>query len=417
MRYKFLNKSSMFLRGLLFKFIIFNLALNNGFQIMPIFSLEESKVPTQDYLRQYETSDEYIIGPGDKLFIRVSEDLPEIDKTITVDGEGFAFLPRLKRIYISGLTVPELTNLLNKEYENYVFYPDVYVSITKYRPIKVLVKGEVKSPGLHILPGSRSSLDNYENNDIDNDIDIDFDIDNDNDVNKKIGKNIGSNLKNVENEYSSNIPTEIDAFFPTLIDALRKSGGLKTNSDLSKIRIIRKNTFSNGGGRKQSNINLINFQNDDLNFQNNIRIYDGDEIIISKSTKPLINQLSLAIRSNINPKFLNIYVGGKVEFPGKITINRGATLNDALKVGGGKKVLSGKVILTRYNSDGNLERNSIRYKRLAKPGSLDNPYLENGDIIFVGKSNFNVATDILDEITRPFRSIVSVYGTYKIFND
>ncbi len=410
MKYKIFNKSSIFLKGLLFKVIIFNLALNNGFQIMPIFSLEESKVPTQDYLRQYETSNEYIIGPGDKLFIRVSEDLPEIDKMITVDGDGFAFLPRLKRIYISGLTVPELTNLLNKEYENYVFYPDVYVSIIKYRPIRVLVKGEVKSPGLHILPGSRSSLDNYETNDNENE----FDIDIDNDIDSE---NIDSNLKNVGDEYSSNFPTVIDAFFPTLIDALRKSGGLKTNSDLSKIRIIRKNTFSNGGGRKQSNINLINFQNDDLNFQNNIRIYDGDEIIISKSTKPLINQLSLAIRSNINPKFLNIYVGGKVEFPGKITINRGATLNDALKVGGGKKVLSGKVILTRYNSDGNLERNSIRYKRLAKQGSLDNPYLENGDIIFVGKSNFNVATDILDEITRPFRSIVSVYGTYKIFND
>lgn len=390
MRYKILKKSSIFFKSLIFKVIIFNLALNNGLQIMPIFSLEKSKVPTQDYLRQYENSDEYIIGPGDKLFIRVSEDLPEIDRSVTVDGEGFAFLTRLKRIYISGLTVPELTNLLNKEYEKYVFYPDIDISIVKYRPIKVLVKGEVKSPGLHILPGSGSPLGNYENTDID-------------------AENIDSDLKDVGDEYSS-------IFFPTVIDALRKSGGLKTNSDLSKIRIIRKNTLSNGGGRKLTNINIINSQNNDLNFQNNIRIFDGDEITISKSDKPILNQLSLAIRSNINPKFLNIYVGGKVEQPGTISINSGSSLNESLKLSGGKKILSGKIIFTRYSSDGTLERRSIRYRKSAKPGSYENPFLENGDIIFVGKSTLNYTTEILNEITQPFTSAITAYGTYKIIS-
>lgn len=387
------------IQKIIYRIIILNIFGLNFLPFEPTFTKENFAPPGEDYLRQYEYSDEYIIGPGDSLFIKVSEDIEEMDMNIKIDGEGFAFLKRLKRVYVSGLTLPELTNILNKEYKKYVYEPEVEITIKRYRPIKVLVKGEVKSPGLHILPGSGSPLGNFEN----------FDSDSDSDSENIDGENIGSNLENVGNEYTS-------IFFPTVIDALRKSGGLKTNSDLSKIRIIRKNTLSNGGGRKQTNINIINSQNNDLNFQNNIRIFDGDQIIISKSNKPILNQLSLAISSNINPKFLNIYVGGKVEQPGKIMINSGSSLNEALFLSGGKKILSGGVIFTRYNSDGSLERRNIRYRRSANPGSYNNPYLENGDIIFVGKSTLNYASEILTEITQPFTSAVTAYGTYKIIS-
>ena len=405
MRFKIIQK-------IVYRIIILNIFGLNFLAFEPTFTKENFAAPTEDYLRQYENSEEYIIGPGDNLFIKVSEDIDEIDMNIIIDGEGFAFLKRLKRVYIAGLTLTELTNILNKEYKKYVYEPEVEITITRYRPIKVLLKGEVKNPGLYVLAGSTNPFSN--NNKLKKEAtgSLDTEISNSIDSNTNPDMSASASLGFLE------VPPSFDnTFFPSLVDVLREGGGLKTQADLSNITVIRNNTISNGGGKIETKFSLITIDEDDLNFANDIRVFSGDQIIVGKSDKPLLEQLSLAIRSNINPKFLNVYVGGKVEQPGQITINRGTTLNDALKVGGGKKILSGKVVLTRYDSDGNLERNSIRYKRLAKPGSFNNPYLENGDIIFVGKSSLNYATDILDEITKPFGSIVSGYGIYKIFND
>ena len=52
------------------------------------------------------------------------------------------------------MTISELTNILNKEYLSYVKFPDVDITVLKYRPIKIYVEGEVEEAGLHVLPGS-----------------------------------------------------------------------------------------------------------------------------------------------------------------------------------------------------------------------------------------------------------------------
>ena len=38
-------------------------------------------------------------------------------------------------------------------------------------------------------------------------------------------------------------------FFPTVFDAIRSSGGITQFSDLTSIRVIRKNNLSDGGGK------------------------------------------------------------------------------------------------------------------------------------------------------------------------
>ena len=69
--------------------------------------------------------------------------------------------------------------------------------------------------------------------------------------------------------------------------------------------------------------------------------------------------------------------------------------------------VNGVTVWIRY--DGNIIRRKIRYSRNSKPGSKKNPYLRNGDIIYVGKSGFNVATEVLSEVTSPFTGIVSTF--------
>ena len=106
-----------------------------------------------EYLNQLPKND-YIIGPGDRLKILVSREYPELTTEATVDGEGTIYLPRLNRIFVSGLNISELNKVLTEAFKKFVKYPLVEVQILAYRPIRVLVDGEVENPGLKILEGS-----------------------------------------------------------------------------------------------------------------------------------------------------------------------------------------------------------------------------------------------------------------------
>ena len=57
-------------------------------------------------------------------------------------------------VYVEGLTVNEMNFLLNKSYKEYVNFPNVETRISNYRPLKVVVKGEVNDPGIQTLKGS-----------------------------------------------------------------------------------------------------------------------------------------------------------------------------------------------------------------------------------------------------------------------
>ena len=74
---------------------------------------------------------------------------------------------------------------------------------------------------------------------------------------------------------------------------------------MSKIQITRINTISNSSGRIKTNVNLL----DTLDLKDgsqNHRIFDGDTIFIPRNEKPLLVQISKAVKANINPKFVNI---------------------------------------------------------------------------------------------------------------
>ena len=65
--------------------------------------------------------------------------------------------------------------------------------------------------------------------------------------------------------------------------ALKESGGITDYSDLSNIQIIRKIPYGKGGGKKTAFIDFTNYLNDP-SFENDIRLFDGDKIIVSKSS-------------------------------------------------------------------------------------------------------------------------------------
>ena len=90
------------------------------------------------------------------------------------------------------------------------------LSILEYEPVKVYVDGAVENPGIQVLPGAFSPLNSLEvfNNDL-----------------------RSENVRRSENQLS----VDNNVFFPSVIDALRSSGGIKINADLQNIEITRKN--------------------------------------------------------------------------------------------------------------------------------------------------------------------------------
>ena len=379
-----------------FKFFVSFFLIIAGFNTSDFFVANEikSKEPniSTDYFKKLPNND-YIIGPGDKLNIIVSRFYPELTTQPLVDGKGKIYIPKLNRIYVKELTIGELNDLLNKAYEEFVKYPDVEVEVINYRPLRVFVDGEVENPGLQIINGSYS-LNNFRNDSL-------------NIENNKFPKEL--------NNWMNNSLTD-SPFFPTVFDAIRSSGGITQFSDLTSIRVIRNNNLSDGGGKIQTTINFEDVLLTRDNSQN-IRIYDGDIIKFKKSEQTNLANLQKSIYSKLSPKFLNVFVTGRVNRPGNKTITKASSLVDAIDFAGGAKVMKGAVTFLRFNNDGSIENRKLALPRKSKKGSYSNPYMRDGDLIIVGESFLTSTNQISTEFTSPFIGIFSTYGLIKAISE
>ena len=72
---------------------------------------------------------------------------------------------------------------------------------------------------------------------------------------------------------------------------------------------------------------------------------------------------------------------------------------------GGTKTFKGKIRFTRLNPDGTIDKRSINYKPNSNAGVFNNPFLRNGDIIYVTKGPLGYTTEFIQDLTAPFLSI------------
>ena len=383
---------------------IFNPRVNNAETISNLseeeLSLKANNVENinANYLTDFPKNS-YIIGPGDSLEIIVSLDYPELARTVTINGEGTVNLPIIKNIYIEGLTLDELNKLLNETFSKYVKFPDAESQVVSYRPISILIDGEVPNPGLYKLNGSLTAPNNLLQSYYDSNYIRELDV-----------IRSGSLAPKVDG------PSDISFYFPTVFDALKVSGGVTRFSDLSNIKLIRNDTISNGGGRIQTTLNF-----EDLilngNSSQNIRIYDGDMIVINKLNQDDPKILNSAIKTNLNPKYIRVFVAGRVNAPGRLTIGKASALNDAIDMAGGVKAIKGPIKYLTYDNNGIAEKSIFNYKKNSKRGSKTNPYLKEGDLIMVGSSVLSQSAEVINEVTEPFKGIYSTYRLIEAFTD
>ncbi|MDH5406970.1 MAG: polysaccharide export protein [Candidatus Aminicenantes bacterium] len=105
------------------------------------------------------TSRDYIIGAEDLIGISVYE-LPEMNKTVRISGEGSITLPFIGEIKAEGLTQQELEKIIRILLsERYITNPQVTVFIKEYRSKRASIIGAVENPGSYPLIGNRTILD------------------------------------------------------------------------------------------------------------------------------------------------------------------------------------------------------------------------------------------------------------------
>ena len=202
---------------------------------------------------------------------------------------------------------------------------------------------------------------------------------------------------------------------PTVFDAIRTAQGITPYSDLSEIKVVRKRAEGLGGGKIRTNLDLTSLITNGDESQN-IRLFDGDVLKIGKSNFVLKDQLLKAGQSNLSPQFINVFVSGRVNMPGTVTLPQGGTLNQAISLAGNAKFLKGKVEFVRFNREGTIDRRIFSFSPSAPADANNNPVLTSGDIIRIRESLITGTLSVVNEVTGPMVGLYSAYGIFKQFN-
>jgi polysaccharide export outer membrane protein len=102
-------------------------------------------------------SDEYRLGPGDKLRIEVYKD-PQLSQSVQVRPDGKITLPLIGDVEATGRTPIEMRDMIATSLKEYVTNPTVTVIVVEALASKVYVMGEVTHPGTMDLHGPTTIL-------------------------------------------------------------------------------------------------------------------------------------------------------------------------------------------------------------------------------------------------------------------
>jgi polysaccharide export outer membrane protein len=380
-----------------------------GFSANDCLDLPALSAPIQGPERARVIYDAYILGPGDSLQIELLN-IPELSGSFSIGPDGTLYLPRLRALFVEGLTVEELRYFLTEQFKAYVKDPQVYVKPVGYRPVRVYVGGEIGRPGYYMLSGAQILQDQINFAEVSSPTEMRSQATGLRDFNagrlrmQRSATNDVAMLQGVTALQSNR--------WPTLFDALRAAQGVTPYSNLAQVQVVRKQPLSAGGGKVRASVNFLQLVSSG-DESVNIRLFDGDVISVARSPQVMRDQLLAASRTNLSPDFVEVFVSGRVKEPGPQSLPQGATLNQAIASAGGAKLLRGRVEFLRFSPDGATDRRLFSFNPSAQAGDYKNPVLMSGDVVRVNDSLFSATVEVLNEVTGPAVGIYSVYSLFK----
>ena len=156
---------------------------------------------------------------------------------------------------------------------------------------------------------------------------------------------------------------------PTDCDALWSAGRVTPFSKNSEVTLSRKRPLSSGGGKMRTSLDFLSLITEG-NESQNIRLFDGDTVVVARSPVELREQIIKAGQNNLSPDFVQVFVPGRVRDPGAKVLPQGASLDQALDSAGGQKLIRGQVEFIRFNRDGTNDQWKFSWVVTTLPGPI-----------------------------------------------
>ena len=352
-----------------FAFFLINIAYPTKFIIASEQKEDYSKNPALEKIQQ----DFYLLGPGDLISITFFG-ADELSGTFQILSDGNIQLPLLGTQSLNGLTLNQAKIKLTSLFSDELIRPELNIDLLKPRTLKVSMVGEIYRPGIYSLNFSENS------------------------------KIQGSKL----------ITTS--AGYPTVVDAIQKSGGLTLEADISRITLFRR-MHGEKKDYKKVQLDLLSLIKNG-NQDQNPNLFDGDVIKVAKLEND-INSLE-NVPNNLIPDEIKIYVVGEVESPGMYTVGVNTPISKAILIAGGPKTWryqKRNIKLIRVKRNGQIDVKKLSYNEKNIEKNNKKSSLRDGDIIKVNKNLFGKSSDALSTVLPPIRDIYSLYGVYKLINE
>lgn len=298
---------------------------------------------------------DYVLGPGDQIKLDMfgQNELFATPYNVLVDGS--LTLPFVGRAFVGGKTIREAEANITAQYKKYFKRPYLTLVLVKPRQLTLAVSGEVVNPGTYPFAGSDQ--------------------------------------------------------IPTVSQLLKLSGGVTPSANLRNIQ-VRRSKFDQPNQYDTISIDLMKLIREG-NISQDIRLRDGDIVVVQASEKPSIEDFAAAVNSSFaadNTQPLNIAVVGQVFRPGPYVVQASnavigqagsqgtstgstsknlPTVSQAIQLAGGIRPEADvrKIQVRRVSRMGNEQLLSVDLWRLLVEGDIrqDIP-LQQGDTVVISKS-------------------------------
>lgn len=349
-----------------------NFVASPGFaQLPPLEPLSEStdrSTPAQSGTVNELTValETYTLGPGDQIRVAILSTNPvfddPIDQTVLLDGS--LTLPWVGKVDVAGLNPIEAERKVVGAYEKYIRNPNVTFQLLQPRPIRVGIVGQVKRPGGYTL---------------------------------QVSSDAG------ERSDASESRTR---FWPSVTQAISNAGGITRAADVRSVQVKRE------GVAEIIQVNLWDLV-ESGNLRQDVLLRDGDQILVPTAQEINNSEVIALANTTFSPTTITVNVVGEVSSPGSLSVSPDTLLNQAILTAGGfnTRARKSRVEFIRINPNGSVSQRSVDIDLAQDVNTDQNPVLQNGDTIIVGRSSLAATSDTASLIFSPLTDLfLGIFG-------
>lgn len=300
-------------------------------------------------------NDLYVLGPGDGLQLTFTDpSAAPVGGPVVILPDGTSTLSLLGSVQLTGLTIGQATRWLTSLYAKQLVRPELILSLTSPRPVKVTIIGEVSRPGLYPLPS-----------------------------------------------------------YSTPVSAIQTAGGVTLNAEIRKVLLRR--LAGPDGSQKQTVLDLAQVFQVGNQRQNPI-LFDGDTLVVARTEEVIPEEVLQIGATNLAPATITVSVLGEVRSPGTLSLPANTPLAEAIfRAGGAQNWRANKndIELVRLNRNGTTTREVFNYRDGIGVSKGLNPPLRDRDTVIVNRTFYAEAIDVINQVIVPLSQAASSYYFFR----